>query len=47
MVKAYNIGTFVEGDAFYAISIMFILYGWGIIPFTYIFGYVFKGYGNA
>ena len=47
MVLAYNINGFREDDAFSAIVLLFILYGWSIIPFCYLFSFIFKDYGNA
>lgn len=47
MVLAFNIKTFSAGENFGGISILFILYGWGIIPFTYCFGFLFSSSGSA
>ncbi|EAR99563.1 ABC transporter family protein (macronuclear) [Tetrahymena thermophila SB210] len=47
MVLAYDIDTFASGENLGAISILFILYGWGIIPFTYSFGFLFQSSGSA
>jgi ATP-binding cassette subfamily A (ABC1) protein 3 len=47
MILAFNIETFLEDDCYGAIVLLFFLYGWAIIPFSYLFGFVFKSYGNA
>ena len=48
MTLAFGIETFTEdGEAFAALSLLFLLYGWGIINFTYLTGWLFKSYGNA
>ncbi len=47
MVLAFNIKAFTEDDSFGAVVLLFILYGWSIIPFSYLIGFAFQGYGNA
>jgi ATP-binding cassette subfamily A (ABC1) protein 3 len=48
MIEAFNIEAFNEdSDSYTAIALLFILYGWAIIPFSYVFGFLFKAYGNA
>lgn len=48
MMKVYNITAFTDSDETYgSSSLLFILYGWSIIPFSYLFGFVFKQYGSA
>ena len=38
MMLAYNIEVFTEEDeVFGAVSLLFILYGWCVIPFSYLF----------
>ncbi|KAL4430213.1 hypothetical protein ABPG74_014772 [Tetrahymena malaccensis] len=47
MVVAYNIKTFTESSNFGAICSLFILYGWAIIPFTYLINFIFEKQGSA
>lgn len=47
MVLAYDIEAFSDSESFGGISILFILYGWSIIPFSYLVGFIFQNYGNA
>jgi ATP-binding cassette subfamily A (ABC1) protein 3 len=48
MMLAFNITVFTdESRTFGAVSLLFLLYGWSIIPFSYLFGFLFKSYGNA
>lgn len=48
MVYAYNIETFTEtSDNQAVISLLFIGYAWAIISFSFLFGFLFKSYGNA
>lgn len=48
MVLAYSITTFTDhGSDYAAISILFFLYGWAIIPFSYLTGFIFADYGSA
>jgi ATP-binding cassette subfamily A (ABC1) protein 3 len=48
MVLAYNLEVFSSEDRTYgAICLLFFLYGYAIIPFSYLFGFMFKQYGNA
>lgn len=48
MVYAYNIETFTETtEIMNAVALLFILYGWCVISFSYVFGWLFKSYGNA
>ncbi|EAS01530.2 ABC transporter family protein (macronuclear) [Tetrahymena thermophila SB210] len=47
MVIAYDIQTFSKGDNFGGICTLFILYGWAIIPFTYLIGFLFQNSGVA
>lgn len=47
MVLAYDIQTFSGGDNLKGMSALFILYGWAIIPFTYLIGFIFESAGSA
>lgn len=47
MTFAFNISIFIDNGAFGAVALLFYLYGWAIIPFTYLMGFMFKKYGNA
>lgn len=47
MVLAFNINTFSSGKGFAAISILFILFGWAVIPFTYLIGFLFEDTGSS
>jgi len=48
MVAVFNIETFSEtSETYSAMCLLFILYGWAIIPFSYVMGFLFKEYGNA
>ena len=43
MIAAFNIETFSEtGETYSATVLLFVLYGWAIIPFSYVFGFAFK-----
>jgi ATP-binding cassette subfamily A (ABC1) protein 3 len=47
MCQAFQISSLTNGDALTATWLLFILYGFTNIPFTYVFSFVFKDYGNA
>ena len=48
MMLAFDIEVFTEdSECFGAASLLFIFYGWSVIPFSYLFGFVFKSFGNA
>ncbi|KAL4489354.1 hypothetical protein ABPG72_019009 [Tetrahymena utriculariae] len=47
MILAYDISSFTESSCLGAISLMVFLYGWSIIPFSYLTSFVFGDYGNA
>lgn len=47
MVLAYDIAVFTIDESYQAVCLLFILYGWSIIPFSYLLGFVFEAYGNA
>jgi len=47
MVLAYDIDSFTGSESFGAVVLLFILYGWSIIPFSYFLGFLFEAYGNA
>lgn len=48
MVLAFKISIFTdENSAYGAVCLLFLLYGWGVFPFTYLFGYLFNSFGNA
>jgi ATP-binding cassette, subfamily A (ABC1), member 3 len=48
MCFAFNVETFTDtADSFWSLSLLFILYGWGAINFSYLTGWAFKNYGNA
>lgn len=47
MVIAFNVKVFRDGDNFGCISLLFFLYGWAIIPFCYLMGFLFQNYGSA
>lgn len=48
MCFAFDITTFTEtADSFWAMALLFVLYGWGAINFSYLMGWAFKNYGNA
>lgn len=43
MIAAFNIETFSENsDTLSACILTFVLYGWSIVPFSYLFGFAFK-----
>jgi len=45
-VWAFNIAAF-EGDNLYALSLLFLLYGCAIIPFTYLVSFLFESHSTA
>ncbi|EAR86885.2 ABC transporter family protein (macronuclear) [Tetrahymena thermophila SB210] len=47
MVKVYDIDTFMDGNTFSAIVLLMFLYGWSVIPFTFVTSFLFGDYGNA
>lgn len=47
MCMAFNISSLVDGDALSATWILFILYGFANIPFSYIASFLFTDYGNS
>jgi ATP-binding cassette subfamily A (ABC1) protein 3 len=47
MCEAFGISSLTSGDANTATWILFIIYGFANIPFTYIVSFVFSDYGNA
>ena len=42
MVLAFNQTALLDGDNYGATWLLFFLYGWAIIPFCYIFSFLFK-----
>lgn len=48
MLYVFNIKTFTEeGEVYLAVVLIFLFYGFSVINFTYVFGFLFKEYGNA
>lgn len=48
MVYAFNIEVFSsDSESLGAVVALFFLYGWAVIPFSYLLGFLFKDYGNA
>jgi ATP-binding cassette, subfamily A (ABC1), member 3 len=48
MSLAFNIEAFTgKTDSFVALSLLFFLYGWSAINFSYLLGFLFRSYGNA
>ena len=47
MVLAFNQTALLDGDNYGATWLLFFLYGWAIIPFSYVFSFLFKQQGNA
>lgn len=48
MALAFNIEAFTgTADSFGAVALLFLLYGWSAINFSYLTGFIFKSYGNA
>jgi ATP-binding cassette subfamily A (ABC1) protein 3 len=48
MIYAFDLEFYTdEGEVMGAITILLFLYGFSIIPFTYVFGFLFKSPGNA
>jgi ATP-binding cassette subfamily A (ABC1) protein 3 len=43
MVVAFDVNTLMVDDCYGAVVLIFVLYGWAIIPFTYLTGFIFKG----
>jgi ATP-binding cassette subfamily A (ABC1) protein 3 len=42
MVLAFDITAMQGGDNYSSIWLLFFLYGWAIIPFSYAFSFLFK-----
>jgi ATP-binding cassette, subfamily A (ABC1), member 3 len=48
MSLAFEVEAFTrEADSFGALALLFILFGWSAINFSYLAGFMFKSYGNA
>ena len=48
MSLAFDIKSFTgDSESFGALALLFILYGWSAINFSYLTGFIFKSYGNA
>lgn len=47
LCKGFSIDSLSSGEAYTGVWLLFIFYGLAYIPFTYIFAFVFKDYGNA
>jgi hypothetical protein len=48
MSLAFDIKAFTgDSESFGALALLFILYGWSAINFSYLTGFIFKSYGNA
>ena len=47
MILAFDMKSFTKSDNFGAVSGLFILYGWAIIPFSYLLSFLFDNYGDA
>jgi ATP-binding cassette subfamily A (ABC1) protein 3 len=47
MVLAFNMESLKEDGNYGVTWLLFFLYGWAIIPFCYLFGYLFDKQGNA
>lgn len=47
MIYAYDIKGFIKDDCLSAVILLLFLYGWSVIPFTYVIGFLFGDYGNA
>ena len=47
MIQAFQIDAMINYDNYGAMWIFFLLYGWAIIPFTYLWSFLFKSPGNA
>ena len=47
MVKAFNVDAFIEGDAYTATWVLFLLYGTSVVPFCYVLSFIFKKHGGA
>ncbi len=45
MCKAFSITALIEDDSWGVAWLLFILYGFAIIPFTYLTSFLFKDYG--
>lgn len=47
MCMAFDIKSLVEGEALVATWLIFILFGFANVTFTYVMSFVFKDYGNS
>ncbi len=47
IAKLLSINSLTEGNAYFGTWMLFILYGLSYIPFTYLFSFYYKDYGNA
>ncbi|KAL4488936.1 hypothetical protein ABPG72_005723 [Tetrahymena utriculariae] len=47
MIYAYNIKGFNDSDSVGVLIMLLFLYGWSVIPFTYVCRFLFADYGNA
>jgi ATP-binding cassette subfamily A (ABC1) protein 3 len=47
MIIAFSMTSMTENGNYGAMWILFFLYGWAIIPFSYMFSFLFKQQGNS
>lgn len=48
MFLAFDLEIYTkEADVYFGVVILFLLYGYAIIPFTYLTSFLFKKFGNA
>eukprot|EP00924_Labyrinthula_sp_SR-Ha-C_P011713 maker-scaffold_17-snap-gene-6.71-mRNA-1 protein AED:0.02 eAED:0.02 QI:0/0.33/0.25/1/0.66/0.5/4/146/1967 len=47
LIQLFNIESFTENGAFGVVAIVFLGYGWAVIPFSYLVSHFFKEHTNA
>jgi len=47
MVKAFDLQVFLDSGGYGAVWLLCTFLGIGLMPFTYLFSFLFKDYGNA
>jgi len=47
MIQAFSLTLYTMEPAFNYIILIFVLYGWSMIPFIFLTSFLFKSYGNA
>jgi hypothetical protein len=47
MILAYGVEGLINGKNLAATILLFILFGWGMVPLIYLIGFIFNNPGKA